>query len=375
MIRRVQTVVPFVVAFVLVQALLGHVWTDTLWLTSFATFLVAILLEAVPFVLIGSIVSGTIEVFVSREAIARRVPRNRVLAVLLFGGLGVLFPICECGVVPVIRRLLRKGVPLSCGVTYLLAAPIVQPIVFVSTLVAFNGSWEVAALRTVGGYLVAVLVGISSIFVLDSRIGESTGFTPVSAESQPERAVPVCSMAGHLVGRGEGTHSPPRPSVLVSEDNEGLLVSGHESCLSVSPCVPLSRKVRQVLRNAIGDFVGTGTYLIFGAFLAAAMQTFVSQDALARIGHGPLLGPLTMMATAFTLSLCSTADAFVAAAFSQFSIPARMAFLVMGPMVDIKLVAMYNGFLPRRASVFIFGMAALLAFLFALLLQSGGFGK
>lgn len=333
MIRRVQVYIPFLVGFVLTQALLGHVWSDTLWLTSFATFYVAILLEAVPFVLIGSLVSGAIEVFVPREAIARWVPRNPYGAVLLFGLLGLAFPVCECGIVPVIRRLLKKGVPLSCAVTYMLAAPIVQPIVLLSTVVAFGASWKVGLLRVLGGYVVAIVVGALSVRILDPRTGKVLAFSLENGEGLGAECV-VCN------------HTEP----------------GARNGLDT---------VRHVLLNAADDFVSTGNYLFFGAFLAAAMQTFVSQDALARLGEGAVSGTLVMMVVAFTLSLCSTADAFVAAAFTQFSLPARMAFLVMGPMVDIKLMAMYNGFLSRKATAFVFGLAAALAFLYAMMLHAG----
>jgi uncharacterized membrane protein YraQ (UPF0718 family) len=128
-------------------------------------------------------------------------------------------------------------------------------------------------------------------------------------------------------------------------------------------------KVESVLTHSSEEFLTTGYYLIFGALLAAAMQTFIGQSALTQLGHGPVLGTLVMMALAFTLSLCSAADAFVAATFSQFSIAARMGFLVMGPMVDIKLVAMYNGFLSRKATFFVFGMAALLTFVYAMAIR------
>jgi uncharacterized membrane protein YraQ (UPF0718 family) len=132
-------------------------------------------------------------------------------------------------------------------------------------------------------------------------------------------------------------------------------------------------RIDYVLKHAAEEFLSTGYYLIFGAFLAAAMQTFIGQSVLTKLGNGPVTSALVMMGLAFTLSLCSAADAFVAAAFTQFTIPARMAFMVMGPMVDIKLVAMYNGFLSRRATFFVFGSATLLAFVYAQALRLVGF--
>jgi len=124
-----------------------------------------------------------------------------------------------------------------------------------------------------------------------------------------------------------------------------------------------------IFKSAKSDFLSTGYYLIFGALLAAGMQTFISQGVLAKIGHGPILSVLVMMTLAFTMSLCSAADAFVAAAFTQFSLSSRLAFLVMGPMVDIKLLAMYNGFLSKKATAFVFGFATLFAFVYAMALH------
>ncbi len=335
----IQRFVPLIVAYILLQTLSGA--GVTTWVSTFATFFAAILLEAMPFMLIGSIISGTIEVFVPREILARWVPRNKFSAVLLFGLIGVIFPVCECGIVPVIRRLLRKGVPLSCGITYMLAAPIVQPIVFGATVVAFMGSWKVAALRVIGGYVIAVIVGTLSIFFLEPQAK-----THVILDEPEHEHSDDCGCADHV-------HDE------------------HCDCGCEGDTAP-SSKLEQVLRHATSDFLSTGTYLIFGAFIAAAMQTFVSQDMLAKIGHGPLLAPLVMMALAFVLSLCSAADAFVASSFSQFTIASRMAFLVMGPMVDIKLLAMYNGFLSRKATAFIFGLASALALLYALILRQIG---
>lgn len=349
--KKIQLYVPIITVLILLQSYLapegaGGGSGDVGWLTTFVTFFVAILLEAMPFVLIGSVISGAIEVFVPREMVARWVPRNRIQAVLMFGLLGIVFPICECGIVPIIRRLLKKGVPLSCGITYLLAAPIVQPIVFVSTLIAFNGSWKVALLRTIGGYAVAVMVGMLSTVVLDPRAKK------------------------HVIFESE-EHAHEHCDCGCEHEHEHQHEHGHDDCGcgDTGQCSGFSEKFEYVLSHAAEDFFSTGSYLILGAFLAAGMQTAISQDMLSKLGHGPIVGPLVMMAIAFSLSLCSEADAFVAAAFTQFPIAARMAFLVMGPMVDIKLVAMYNGFLSKKATWLIFGSAAALALAYAVVIR------
>lgn len=356
---NIQRFLPLIVAYILLQTLTGQGVTS--WVTTFSTFFAAILLEAMPFMLIGSILSGTIEVYVPRDVIARWVPRNKLLAVFMFGLMGIVFPICECGIVPVIRRLLRKGVPLSCGITYMLAAPIVQPIVFGATLVAFMGSWKVAAYRMISGYLIAVIVGTLSIFFLDPSTKTHVVFGTSDEDDSQESfscGDDDCSCGEH---HHDHEHTDGCDCCECDSQDDG------DSSPDRTPS-----KAERVLKHAASDLLGTGSYLIFGAFIAAAMQTFVSQDVLAKIGHGPILAPLVMMAMAFVLSLCSAADAFVATSFTQFTLASRMAFLVMGPMVDIKLLAMYNGFLSRKATVFIFGLASLLAFLYALLMRQMG---
>jgi uncharacterized protein len=107
-------------------------------LSTFSTRFLGIFIEAVSFLLLGSLISGLIAVFLSDEGLSRIIPRNPILATLTGSMLGFIFPVCECGVVPVTRRLFRKGLPVSVGVTFLLAAPVMNPIVFASTYAAFG---------------------------------------------------------------------------------------------------------------------------------------------------------------------------------------------------------------------------------------------
>lgn len=408
MLNKVLRYVPPVVMVLVIQAKFQMAEGNTDWLTTFVTFFVAILLEAMPFVLIGSLLAGAIEVFVPKERIAQIVPRNRFQAVLLFGLLGIIFPVCECGIVPVIRRLLQKGVPLSCGVTYLLAAPIVQPIVLAATFVAFNGSWRIAIARVVGGYLAAVSVGLMATVVLDPRahehlafslddeVEDSCGCGSVDCEHQHDHAehehdhdanehdhagrVAIRERETATVGAGSTGSLPPAHAALAASSGIPLPVihdhehahHDHDHSHHAAPATAMG-KLDFVLKHAAEEFLSTGYYLIFGAFLAAAMQTFIGQNILSQLAHGPVASSFVMMVLAFTLSLCSAADAFVAAAFTQFTIPARMAFMVMGPMVDVKLVAMYNGFLSRKATFFVFGSAAALAFIYSQALRIIGF--
>lgn len=258
---------------------------------------ISILIEAIPFILIGVILSGIIQMFVSEEMIARIMPKNRFLAVL-FGALaGVLFPACECGIIPITRRLLLKGVPLHAGVAFMLTAPIINPIVLFSTYIAFGNRWSVVFYR--GGLALAVSV-IIGIFL-------SYQF---------------------------------KDNQLLKPDEPGHHHHHHHTLL---------QKLGGTLRHAIDEFFSVGKYLIIGAFIAAAMQTYVKTSTLLAIGQNDVSSSLVMMGLAFVLSLCSEVDAFIASSFSStFSLGSLIAFLVFGAMVDIKNLLMMLAAFKKR---------------------------
>ncbi|CAF1757564.1 MULTISPECIES: permease [Bacillus] len=258
---------------------------------------ISILIEAIPFILIGVILSGIIQMFVSEEMIARIMPKNRFLAVL-FGALaGVLFPACECGIIPITRRLLLKGVPLHAGVAFMLTAPIINPIVLFSTYIAFGNRWSVVFYR--GGLALAVSLIIGVILSYQFKDNQ-----------------------------------------LLKPDEPGHHHHHHGTVL---------QKLGGTLRHAIDEFFSVGKYLIIGAFIAAAMQTYVKTSTLLAIGQNDVSSSLVMMGLAFVLSLCSEVDAFIASSFSStFSLGSLIAFLVFGAMVDIKnLLIMLAAFKKR----------------------------
>ncbi|MEC1623091.1 MULTISPECIES: permease [Bacillus] len=258
---------------------------------------ISILIEAIPFILIGVILSGIIQMFVSEEMIARIMPKNRFLAVL-FGALaGILFPACECGIIPITRRLLLKGVPLHAGVAFMLTAPIINPIVLFSTYIAFGNRWSVVFYR--GGLALAVSVIIGIILSYQFKDNQ-----------------------------------------LLKPDEAGHHHQHHHTLL---------QKLGGTLRHAIDEFFSVGKYLIIGAFIAAAMQTYVKTSTLLAIGQNDVSSSLVMMGLAFVLSLCSEVDAFIASSFSStFSLGSLIAFLVFGAMVDIKNLLMMLAAFKKR---------------------------
>ncbi len=276
-------------------------------LSTFSTRFLGIFIEAAPFLAIGSLASGLIEVFVNRNAVARAIPRNPYLAGLAGMGLGFVVPVCECGVVPVTRRLYTKGLPLSVGATFLLASPVMNPIVLASTWTAFGPG--------------PILIGR---FVITAIVAVAIGWL-FAAAARPTEVLQARSLA--LVGGGLAE------AVALGE-------------------ATLPARLRTGLGIATDEFFDMGRYLIVGSLLAAGMQTLVSQDALVALGRGPVTSVLTMQLLAYVLSVCSTVDAFLALAFAgTFTTGSILAFLTFGPMVDVKSTLMFlSVFRPRTVA-------------------------
>lgn len=262
----------------------------------FATRFLGIFIEAVPFLLLGSITSGLIEIFIKADDLLRWLPKNRVGAAIGGTFLGLIFPVCECGVVPVARRLFTKGLPMSMGIAFLLAAPFMNPIVFASTFIAF-GFGPVLIGRFVITAVVAITVGVV-----------------IGSFSRPEEVLKPQSMA--TLG----------------------------SIQSNLPQVPFRNRLLRAMYIAGDEFFEMGRFLIVGCILAAAMQTLVPQDSLLALGTGPILSVLFLQILAFILSVCSTVDSFLALAFvNTFTTGSIISFLSFGPMVDIKSALMFRG--------------------------------
>lgn len=275
---------------------------------TFTTIFLGIFIEAVPFLLLGTLASGLVEVFFKKEAIQRLLPRTPFLGALAGGLLGFIFPVCECGVVPLTRRLFHKGMAPATGIAFLLASPVLNPIVVLSTYAAY-GWGPVLWLRVGLSLVIAVAVGL--IFAL---------------EEQPARLLRPMSLAP---------------------------IRGASVDAALPRAVGLPAKLGRALSIAGEEFFDMGRYLIVGSLLAAFLQTLVPQGTLLALGSGPLLSVLVMMALAVLLSICSTVDAFVSLAFvGTFTTGSILSFLVFGPMVDIKSTLLYLQVFRRRTVMY-----------------------
>ncbi len=267
----------------------------------------SIVLEGAPYILLGTLISGFIDAYLPANAIDRVLPRRPWAAVMMAGLLGAVFPVCECAVVPVIRRLVKKGLPVSCAVTYMLSAPIINPVVAVSTLAAFKGqSPELMMWSRLGmAYVVTVIVGLIV-----------AKFT--AKQVLHERVLAEGTDTGH-------THA----------------TGSHDS------------RVSHALRTARTDFLDTAMYFVIGVLITSVFNTRLMirpdlQGFIGTLAHNDLLAVPGLMVLAVLLSLCSTTDAFVAAYLQVFTPASKLAFLVYGPMVDLKLMFMYSSVFRKR---------------------------
>ncbi|HGD4686176.1 TPA: permease [Streptococcus agalactiae] len=265
---------------------------------------ISIIIEALPFVLLGTILSGIIEVFITPDIVNKFLPKNKFLRVLFGTFVGFVFPSCECGIIPIINRFLEKKVPSYTAVPFLATAPIINPIVLFATYSAFGNSIRFLILRFVGATIVAIALGVMLAFLVDDNI--------LKEDAKP-------------------THFHDY------SDKKWY------------------QKIFLALAHAIDEFFDTGRYLVFGTLIASAMQIYLPTRVLTTIGHSPITAILVMMLLAFILSLCSEADAFIGASLlSTFGIAPVMAFLLIGPMIDIKnLMMMVNSFKTRFIVQFI----------------------
>src|SRR5688572_22319731 len=294
----------------------GSAWSGVGDATAtFTTIFLGIFIEAAAFLLLGTLASGLVEVYVGYDQISRYVPRDPVRGVLAGALLGFCFPVCECGVVPLTRRLFHKGLPLSVGISFLLAAPVFNPIVIASTIAAF-GLGKVLALRLGLTLLIAMVTGL--VF---------------AAERRPSRLLRPAAFAPIAGGSG-------LPAPALAE--------------AAAPRRDWRSDLRRALTIAVDEFFEMGAFLVAGAMLAALMQTLVPQASLLAFGTGPVLSVITLIVLAVILSICSTVDAFIALSFAgTFTTGSLVAFLVFGPMVDLKSTLLFLGVFRRRTVAYL----------------------
>ncbi|RFA23586.1 hypothetical protein B7R25_01515 [Subtercola boreus] len=287
-----------VVGVVAVLVLLGIRYLTpasvTEWMTDpardFVTLSISVIIESLPFVFLGIVLSSLVQVWLPEGFLLRRLPRNPALRRFTISLLGVLLPVCECGNVPLARGLIMSGLTVADSMTFLFAAPIINPITIVTTYQAFGWNDGILVSRIIGGLLIANLVGF--IF---------------SRHPSPEK----------------------------------LLTTGFQEACAIDEAAPRNRRVRRTFLQFSRETSAMMPALFIGAGIAGFIQVAVSRNVLVALGSNPLWSVLALMTLAFVVAICSNVDAFFILSFGSTFLPGGIvAFLVFGPMIDVKMLAL-----------------------------------
>jgi uncharacterized membrane protein YraQ (UPF0718 family) len=325
------------------------------------TIFLSLLVEALPFLTIGVLLSSAILLFSDEQKLIALLPRNPILGALVGSVLGFLFPVCECGNVPVARRFLMQGLPTSVAIGFLLAAPTINPIVIWSTWVAFRDQPELVFFRIAFSLIIAIT--ISCVFSLQS-------------DSRPLLQPLLAKQLSRLKNRRSKDlfqQSPKDLPILLQSGTFWLDKPGQPITLNdleiiadvPSPLVP--KRVQLFFENVIQELRELGGMLVIGSAIAASIQTFVPREIILDLGRGSISSILAMMLLAGVVSVCSTVDSFFALSFaSAFTSSSLLAFLVFGPMIDIKSVGLMLSIFKPRFMLYLLVLAAQLTFILSL---------
>lgn len=283
--------------------------------------------QALPFLLIGVLISSFIQVFISRETIERLFPKKVLTGILTAILAGFFLPVCDCASIPIFRSLVRKRVPLPAAVSFMVATPVINPVVILSTYYAFNGSLRIVMTRVVLGILSAVLIGLFF-------------------------------------------HFYPSASTEVAIGNSELALCSCGCYEQAGEVESFRGKFRLWIAHAQIEFFNVGKYLMIGAFVTAMLQTMLSTSFSNRSSADFALSIVVMMLMAFLLSLCSSSDAVIAKSLAnRFPLASTMGFLVFGPMMDVKNIILLSGYFPKKFILKLFVVTAVMSFLMVFLLS------
>jgi len=290
-----------------------------------ANVFISMILEALPFILIGSIASSVIQIYVSEDIVKRILPKSRIISIIFAAFMGLFIPICECAIVPITRSLMKKGIPIAVAVVFMLTVPIVNPVVIASTFYAFKDI-NIVLIRVFGGITCAIIIGL--LVEIFTKRNEQV----IKSTSEYEN---ICDCG----------------------------------CETIDYFYNKS-KLRLCLEHANKEFLNILRYYIFGSFLSSLFVVIVKEDFIEQYSKGIILPIVIMMLLAFLLSLCSEADAFIAKGFLEyFGIPAVSAFLILGPMLDLKNAIIISSYFKKSFTVKIITLIVLIVLAFSISLS------
>ncbi|MBN2910101.1 permease [Polycladomyces sp. WAk] len=296
------------------------------------TIFLSIVLESLPFVLLGVLLSSLIQELVSQERMLRLMPKNGKMAVLVSSLFGLVLPVCDCGTIPVARSLIRKGMPTSVAVSFTLSAPVVNPITMIATYVAFGMNASMMWLRVTTTFVISVVIGwiLLSIETKENKHLETRCYEHALAETATTRSVQHRRSVSQVFGA--------------------------------------------VIGHAIIEFFEVGGFVVASAAVAAVLQTWIPASVLSPVGKDPIWSVAGMMILAILLSLCSEADAFVARSLSGLTTTGGvLGFLVIGQMIDMRNMFLLPSVFSRRIVIIAFSLAMILTLCGGILINYIGF--
>ena len=339
------------------------------------TLFLSLLVEAIPFLLLGVLFSSVLLFFVDERKLVEKMPKNPLLGALFGSTIGFLFPVCECGNVPVARRLLMQGVPTPVAIGFLLAAPTINPIVIWSTWTAFRDQPEIVVLRVVFSLTIATILGyVFSVQkdlspIVQPAIARYLKFNPPAPPEATRRGRRYQTQA-NTTGSSllkSGTYILGGKSSLTTRIDSNFNPASNPSSPSNKP---LPDKLHLLLDNIVQELRELGGVMVLGSAIAATIQVLAPRELILSLGAGPISSIAAMLVLATVVSICSTVDSFFALSFaSTFTSGSLLAFLVFGPMVDIKGIGLMLSIFKAKALFYLFALAGLLTFLFTLFLN------
>lgn len=340
-------------------------------LNSAFTLFLSLLVEAVPFLLLGVLFSGLLQFFVDERRLLAILPKNALLGAFVGSCIGFLFPVCECGNVPVARRLLMQGAPVSVAIGFLLAAPTINPIVFWATWTAFRDQPEIVFMRV--GFTLFIATVIAFIFSFQKDLRPLLQPSVAAAIAIRKKREPEFSVL--MTERNKPRSGKPSPllqsgTYFLGQSDQPLVTDPSEIQAAMVGVKPAQYRLRLLLENTIQEMRELTGVLILGSAIAALLQVFVPRDVILGLGQGPITSILAMMLLASIVSICSTVDSFFALSFaSTFTSGSLVAFLVFGPMIDLKGVGLMLSIFKPRAIFYLFALAAQLTLVLTLFLN------
>jgi uncharacterized protein len=335
------------------------------------TLFLSLLVEAMPFLLLGVLFSSLLLFFVDERKLIAKMPKNPFLGALFGSLVGFLFPVCQCGNVPVARRMLMQGVPIPVAIGFLLAAPTINPIVIWATWTAFREQPEIVVFRVVFSLAIAMIIA----FVFSCQKDLNQLLQPALARylkfNPPAKAEPKHRQEGYLVKQGAtgSTLLQSGTYLLGGQAGQSIRMDANNTVASSSNKA-LANKLQLVVDNIIQELRELGGVLVIGSAIAASIQVLVPRDIILNLGSGPISSIIAMLILATVVSICSTVDSFFALSFaSSFTSGSLLAFLVFGPIVDINSISLMLSVFKPKPIIYLFVLAAQLTFLFTLFLN------